>query len=533
MPRIRSHAAWASCCTVGRLVSCMLRHPTAVGWLLVIALLAMSGFSDAAAGDRPNILFLLADDQRADTIAAHGNPRIDTPHLDGLVRRGFSFRNNYCMGSTHGAVCQPSRAMLLSGRSLFRAPQDLADTVTFPQRFRQAGYECFVTGKWHNGAASLAASFEHGKAIFLGGMSDHTRVPVADLSEGELRNERTGDRFSSELFADAAMEFLRTRDRSRPFLAYVSFTAPHDPRQPPVAYRQRYYDRHLPLPGNFLPQHPFFNGWMTGRDEQLAPWPRTEVVIRDQLAEYYGMITHLDEQIGRILATLAETGELERTWIVYTADHGLALGSHGLLGKQSLYEHSMSCPLVVAGPGVPAGGQSQALTYLLDLYPTLCEVAGVPVEETGSSAGQAIEGHSLRPLWTGESTTVRDSLYTTYERSMRAVRDARWKLIRYPHIHFTQLFDLQADPLERTNLAEQPQHAGEIERLMALLARWQQQVGDQQPLSDPQPIERAIDLTNQPRTPDAWQPEWIRQKYFRERGRPGRTSSTQHATPTR
>ena len=117
--------------------------------------------------------------------------------------------------------------------------------------------------------------------------------------------ERTGEKFSSELFADAAIEFLRSQDGQNPFFAYVAFTAPHDPRQPPLEYREPYYSNLPPLPPNFLPQLPFDNGMMNGgRDENLGAWPRAEKMIRDQLAEYYGLITHMDGQVGRILAAL-------------------------------------------------------------------------------------------------------------------------------------------------------------------------------------------------------------------------------------
>ena len=179
------------------------------------------------------------------------------------------------------------------------------------------------------------------------------------------------------MFADAATEFLQNHDGKKPFFAYVAFTAPHDPRQPPPSYRERYYRNLPPAPANFLPQLPFDNGMMRGgRDENLAAWPRTEAVIRDQLAEYYGLITHMDEQIGRILAALEKSGQADNTIIIFAADNGLALGSHGLLGKQSVFEHSMRTPLIIAGPGIPRGKSTRAFTYLLDLFPTLCDVTG-------------------------------------------------------------------------------------------------------------------------------------------------------------
>lgn len=476
----------------------------------VIAAAVVAGAAAQTEPRRPNVLLLFADDQRPDAVGAFGNPHIRTPNIDGLVRRGFRFANNYCMGSIHGAVCQPSRAMLMSGRTLYRVPMQLDGVTTLPQTLAAHGYLTFGTGKWHNGAASFLRSFERGKAVMLGGMSDHTEVPLQDKgADGGFVDKRVGAKFSSEQFADAAIEFLDDAPADRPFFAYVAFTAPHDPRQPPAAFRDEYYARRPPLPENFLPQHPFDNGWMTGRDEALAPWPRTREVISDQLAEYYGLITHLDEQVGRILAALTATGRADDTIVIYSADHGLAVGSHGLLGKQNVYEHSMGCPLVMAGPGIPHGSTA-ALTYLLDLLPTLCGL-------TGAALPAGVEGKDLAPLWRGETARVRDSLLTIYEDKMRGVRDERWKLIRYPHIDHTQLFDLQQDPGEMHDLAAAPGQHERVTAMMALLRRWQQEIDDPHPLTVDRPQPREIDLTGRTRQADAHQPRWIVDKYFGKR----------------
>jgi arylsulfatase A-like enzyme len=287
----------------------------------------------------------------------------------------------------------------------------------------------------------------------------------------------------------------------------VAFTAPHDPRQPPEEFRDRYARQPPPLPTNFAPQFPFDNGFVRGRDEVLAAWPRTESVIREQLADYYGLISHLDQQIGRVLAALEDSGQLNNTLVVYAADNGLALGSHGLLGKQSVFEHSLRTPLVISGPGVPRGQSSFAFTYLLDLFPTLCEVCGV-------AAPDDLDGHSLRPLWTGERQEVRDSVFLPYLGVQRAVRDRRWKLIAYPDQNHLQLFDLERDPDERVNLAEQPEQEATLIRLKSLMTRWQTQVGDQVTIPETNQPPLPIDLTAEPRQPDPWQPAWIIEKYF-------------------
>ena len=460
--------------------------------------------------EQPNILILFADDQRPDTIAAHGNPYIRTPNLDRLVAQGYSFRRAYCMGAQGGAVCVPSRAMLNTGKSFFRIPMTMEGETTLGQLLGRNGYATFATGKWHNGRESWLRSFESGRSVMLGGMSNHVKVPIRDLgADGDLTPVREGVRFSSTLFADAAIDFLRNHGEERPFFAYVAFTAPHDPRNPPPKYRRMYYRNPPPLPPNFAPQHPFDNGHMSGRDENLGPWPRTELVVGDQLAEYYGLITHLDSQVGRILRELESGPHAENTIVVYTADHGLAVGSHGLLGKQNVYEHSMGAPLVFSGPGIPEGGESSTFCYLLDIFPTLCSLVGV-------DAPPGIDGLDLSPVWKGEVASLRDSVFTSFRDLMKAVRDHRWKLIRYPKVDHTQLFDMEADPHETTNLADDPSQEGRVAELTGLMREWQARVGDSHPLVVQDPGPKEIDMTGRVQTRDRWQPAWIFEKYFEE-----------------
>ncbi len=482
-------------------------------WFPVVAalLLAMPApHQSTGSARKPNVLFIFSDDQRHDTIGAHGNPLIRTPSIDSLVRRGFSFRGNYIFGGNNGAVCVPSRAMLMSGRTWFRMDAPTLDGVRLmPEVLGENGYVTFATGKWHNGQPSWLRAFQQGKAVMFGGMSDHTKVPVRDLGpDGKLTEVRTGGKFSSELFADAAIEFIEKQDGKKPFFAYVAFTAPHDPRQPPESYREMYYRRLPPRPANFLPQLPFDNGMMQNlRDENLAAWPRTEKVVRDQLAEYYGLITHMDEQIGRILSALERSGQSGNTIVIFAADNGLALGSHGLLGKQSVYEHSMRTPLIIAGPGIPRERSTRAFTYLLDVFPTVCDVLGI-------KAPDGIEGESLRPLWEGKKASIRDSVFLPFLQIQRAVRDERWKLIAYPRLGHLELFDLRSDPHETRNLIDRRENAGQVRRLQGLMREWQARVGDEleMPVGNQKPP--VIDLTGRERKPDQWQPEWIVRKYF-------------------
>ena len=474
----------------------------------LLTLLLSATLQAGNAPQPPNILLLLADDQRPDTVSAWGNDSISTPNIDALAQAGYSLQEAHCMGSPHGAVCQPSRAMLHTGRAYHQLNiRDLSGRPVLGEILGSAGYRTFGTGKWHNSKEGFQRSFQEGSSIFIGGMCDHNSVKLIDLADGAYGNQRTGEGHSSDLFANAAVDFLKSTDGSQPFFCSVAFTAPHDPRTPPNSYSRNYYDNRPPLPANFLPQHPFDCGWMQVRDENLAGWPRTREVISDQLCEYYGLITHMDEAIGRILAALEETGQVQNTLVIFAADHGLAMGSHGLLGKQSLYQHSMGLPLILRGPKIPAGQSSNALVYLLDVFPTILEAANLPLADD-------LQAHSLWPLLNGSQQSLRETLFTSLGRHQRAIRDDRWKLIRYPEIDHLQLFDLQTDPDELNNLAARSEHAGTISRLRRSLGQWQEYVGDDVPWTAKKVHDKAIDLTGAKREPDRWQPEWVREKYF-------------------
>ncbi|MFN2351292.1 MAG: sulfatase-like hydrolase/transferase [Kiritimatiellia bacterium] len=434
---------------------------------------------------RPNVLLFFTDDQRFDTIHALGNSRIHTPHLDALVARGTAFTRAHIPGGTCGAVCMPSRAMLHSGRTLFHldgvGKEIPPAQTTLGECLQAAGYATFGTGKWHNGRAAFARSFGAGDEIFFGGMGDHWNVPayhfdpggnyvrrhpyVADPARSNQVVYRQCDhmelgRHSTDLFTEAASRFVRERADARPFFMYVSLMAPHDPRTMPERFRQMYDPDSIELPENFAPEHPIDTGALRIRDEMLAGFPRQPDEIRRHIAEYYAMITHLDDALGRLLAALEKTGELDNTIIVFAGDNGLALGQHGLLGKQNLYEHSVRVPMLMAGPGVPAGEQRDDLVYLLDIFPTICEMLGL-------AAPDSVEGRSFAPCLPAGGAG-RDTLYLAYGKSIRGVSDGCHKLIEYA-CGATQLFDLKQDPREMVNLA------GEAENV-ALLAQMRRQL---------------------------------------------------------
>ncbi len=440
---------------------------------------------------RANILLLLTDDQRFDTIAALGNPDMATPNLDALVARGTAFTRAHIPGGTCGAVCMPSRAMLHTGRSLFhldgQGREVPAAHALLGETFRAHGWQCFGTGKWHNGAAAYARSFDAGAEIFFGGMDDHWNVPACHFDpsgrydhpvpvihnpQRERRKRmRIGDHItpgahSTDLFTDATIDFLRTRDSTRPFFAYVSLMAPHDPRSMPARYLEPYAEQRPPLPPNFCTAHAIDTGALRIRDEMLAGFPRQEDEIREHLAEYYAMITHIDDAFGRLMDELEASGQLANTIIVLAGDNGLAVGQHGLMGKQSVYEHSVRVPLVIAGPGITADARRDELVYLHDLFPTLCEHCALPVPSS-------VEGRSVAGALHGGPGCGRESLYLAYAESIRGVSDGESKLIEYA-CGATQLFDLVADPWELDDRASaEPERVAALrERLCAHATAW-------------------------------------------------------------
>ena len=432
---------------------------------------------------RPNVLFMIADDHRWDAIGGMGDPTVQTPTMDSLMTRGTTFRQTHIMGSLVGAVCVPSRAAVLTSANLFRSGgnQINRDLAVWPQVMRDAGYHTFFSGKWHNDRQTFTDSFDAGAKIFFGGMSDQYKVPVFDFDPtGKYPEDAKyiGEKFSTELFTDSAVQFIENYDETDPFFLYLSFTSPHDPRTAPGEYATMYSPEDIPVPENFLPEHPFDNGEMRIRDEVLAPFPRTPEIVQQHIADYYGMITHMDAEMGRVLSTLEATGHLDNTIIIYTADHGLAVGQHGLLGKQNLYNHSIHVPSIFAGPGILEGETVDALTYLYDVFPTVCDLTDVTCPDT-------TEGRSLVPLMDGRVERVRATVFAAYRDIHRTIRDGRWKLIRYYVSEETgagtdciQFFDLEQDPWETTNLADLPEHADRIRSLAADMKMWQIETND-------------------------------------------------------
>ncbi len=431
--------------------------------VVVMVMLVVS--TSLVAGDRPNFLFIIADDQSPFDLKMY-NPRseLDTPVLDKLAAEGMVMDGAYHMGAWAGGVCTPSRHMIMSGRTVWHIPDksknkrnphvdnpqlvppDLAE-YTMAAVFNRAGYATMRTCKRGN---SYQAANDQFTVL-------HERT-----------NRDGDDEKGSAWHADRVLEYLDARESDcdeRPFLIYYGFSHPHDPRNGKVDLLAKYgavnhedpdklpalNDNQPKLPQNYLPKHPFPHGHPGLRDEEkvVGVWNnRDEATIRNELGREFACSENIDIQVGRVLEKLEQMGELDNTYIFYTADHGIAIGRHGLQGKQNLYEHTWRVPFIVKGPGVKKG-RALGSFYLLDVLPTLCDLAGIEFPRT-------FEGKSFRPVLEGKQDAVRDVLYGVYsggtKPGMRAIRKGDWKLIKYDvldgTVRQTQLFNLVENPHE-------------------------------------------------------------------------------------
>jgi arylsulfatase A-like enzyme len=273
------------------------------------------------------------------------------------------------------------------------------------------------------------------------------------------------------------VRFLGERDASRPFFLNVAFTAPHDPRTPPPEYERMYEPERMALPGNFMASPRFDPGTLNIRDEKRLPLPREAAAVRREIGRYYGLITHLDAQIGRILDALEKHKLADDTIVIFVGDNGLALGAHGLLGKQTMYDEGVRVPLIVRHPRLEGrrGETRDALVDLIDLLPTICDWTGTPPPPS-------VDGRSFAGLLKGETPRVRDAIFGTYDEKdtplFRMIRTERYKLICYLQLNREELFDLQADPLELKDLSDDPGLQEVRDRLRARLKELRKSAGE-------------------------------------------------------
>jgi choline-sulfatase len=443
----------------------------------------------ALSAEKPNVIFIISDDQSYETIRAHGHTDIDTPNLDRLAAQGTAFTRAYNMGAWHGAVCVASRTMLVTGKTVWHAKAaeknlaaDVAAGRLWPQRMAARGYETYFSGKWHI-SADVAQAFGHVVNKRPGMPNDVAagyNRPVTgqpdpwNPSDPKFEGFWKGGKHWSEVLGDDSIGFLEQAAKSeKPFFMYLAFNAPHDPRQSPKEYVDRYPLDRIKVPDDFLPEYPQKEEIGAGkglRDEKLAPFPRDENAVKVNRQEYYAIITHMDAQVGRILDALETSGKADNTWIIFTADHGLACGHHGLMGKQNMYEHSLRVPFLVSGPGVKAGAIIDSPIHLQDAMATALDLAGADRE--------GVEFQSVRPLLAGEKGGL-DAVYAAYMDTQRAVIHDGWKLILYPKAKVAKLYHLTEDPQEMKDLAAYPAMADRKKALFAKFLELQQRYDDQ------------------------------------------------------
>jgi choline-sulfatase len=476
--------------------------------ICLLALVCLLGMNGSLAAAKPNILFVLVDDQSPFDLKIYNDKSsLQTPNIDSLAREGMVFDRAHHMGAWVGGVCTPSRHMIMSGRTVWHIPDrgmrrlnpNAADPSRVPPNlanhtlaavFNRAGYDTMRTCKRGNSYDAANAQFTVVRDATKRGGTDET---------------------GSAWHADQVLEYLNDRQSSKdadPFLIYFGFSHPHDKRDGKPALLAKYgavnhtdqkvlppaHPKQPVLPVNYLPAHPFHHGHPGLRDEVKVSgvWEkRDERTIRNELGREFACSENIDIQLGRVLKKLAAMGELDNTYIIYTADHGMAIGRHGLQGKQNLYEHTWRVPFVVKGPGIKAGTRVPGNIYLLDVLSTLCDLADIPAPATS-------EGTSFKSVLDGKQQAIRETLFGVYcggtKPGMRCVKQGDWKLIKYDvmdgQVRETQLFNLAKNPheyikqhhaapvraltgsqpaAEQLNLAADPRYAEKLAEMEGLL----------------------------------------------------------------
>lgn len=468
---------------------------------------------------QPNFLFIFTDDQSFQAVHALGNEEIITPAIDALVESGTTFTNAYNMGGWHGAVCIASRAMIISGKTMWNAEDMTTDVYangggideSWPKLFDHQNYDTYMTGKWHVNLDPKAV-FDRVENIRggmpPGGMQSNCPecynrpLSPADTSWQPYDSTKSGffegGKHWSEVVRDDAISFIdQASESENPFFMYVAFNAPHDPRQAPKKYLDMYDVDKIKVPENFMEEYPWFESIIelgelanhkeilydfpkdklelgTGdlRDELLAPFPRTHYAVKKHRQEYYAIVTHLDDQIKKIVDELKEKKLYENTYIIFTSDHGLSVGQHGMIGKQSLLEHSAKVPLVILGPGIQKNKKIETPVYLQDAMPTSLELANIEIPEH-------VEFKSLVGLMHGNETDHYSAIYGAYRTDrQRMIVKNNFKLLLYPLANQILLYDLKNDPLEMNNLAKQEDYRETIQEMYGELKQLQIQMND-------------------------------------------------------
>lgn len=455
--------------------------------LVVGVLFATSVPSSVLAAERPNVVLLMADDLAA-TLGCYGYPAAKTPNLDRLAARSLLCERAYCQ-FPH---CNPSRASLMSGlrpnvTRVTNNDDNLYDNrpgvMTLPHHFRENGYATARCGKiFHLGVPSGLESMDDpqawdfgtpfkNEAPFPAQRESVVKVPTTKGAGFSWRETLGGDAAPVDGgFARTAVEWLERRDAKMPFFLAVGFHRPHLPLVAPAEYYDLYPLESIKLPDAPADDEadipaPARNGSVPGYTNAANPEQR-----RAAIRGYLACVSYVDAQAGFVLDALTRLGLDENTIVVFTSDHGWHLGEHGLWHKRSLFEESARVPFLIFAPGMKtAGKRSKSLVELLDLFPTFCDLTGVPVME-------GVQGKSLRPLLTDADAVIHDGAFTEARRGPaaefwgRSVRTPDWRFTEWNEGRDgEELYDHRTDPHEYKNLASDPQYAATVSELRQML----------------------------------------------------------------
>lgn len=449
---------------------------TLIVTLIVGSSVSLTNATAARNDKKPNIIFVLTDDQRFDVLGCMGNGIIRTPHIDRLAKEGTLFTNMFCTTS----ICATSRATFLTGQwerqhgiDGFHQPLTLQQWKnTFPQLLRAQGYRTAMIGKWGLGGKLPTDQYDYFK-----GFSGQGRY----YPKG--KSKQSGEHLTHQLGAQT-LEFLDTCKPGEPFLLQLYTKSAHCqdgdpwPFQHDVRYENLFADVTIPLPKTATPEHfnslPEFLQNSEARKRWQIRFANPEM-YQKSVKDYYRLIAGVDDVVGNIVAKLRERKLAENTVIIFTSDNGFYLGDRGLAGKWFMHEESIRLPLVIYDPRLSIQQRGKKVSNIVlnaDIAPTITELAGVEIPST-------MQGRSLLPLRTGQKVDWRsDFLYEhrfTHPRipQNEGVRAQRWKYTRYTTIEsvYEELYDLKTDPLEEQNLAGDKKYSKQLAKMRS---RWQE-----------------------------------------------------------